>query len=145
MHAAPQRFRRRPLEIDAIRYNGANVDEIIRWVGAIAQIWRVGLDLWIDTPGRVLAARPGDWVICDYDGTLYCCAADIFEQAHEPVPATEHTTRAEVDGHANRREFGTDFATGPLARRAVQRASDRHCDGRAAQRVVAESGCASAR
>jgi hypothetical protein len=82
------RFRRKPVEIEAIHFTGD--------VLPIANAWPDGpfaLDfdgdggpvLKIHTLEGVMTAIPGDWIICGVAGDFYPCRGHIFRATYEPV------------------------------------------------------------
>ena len=76
-----QKFRKKPVVIEAEQYNGSNNP-----FGA-AKINKDGKS-YIETmhEGQVVILEPGDWVIPDgKPGTFYPCKPDIFEKTYEPV------------------------------------------------------------
>jgi hypothetical protein len=76
------RFRKKPVEVDAIRWNGDNLDDIRRFTGI--QYGDVK-ELIIPTLEGDHTARVGDWIIKGVKGELYPCKPDIFEMTYEPV------------------------------------------------------------
>lgn len=97
--SAPQRFLKKPVEIDAMQYDPAfSPDPIIEW--SSARFIEVTTErLREDDPNefvkeKVLAIRtlegdmvisPGDWVIRGVRGEFYPCKPDIFESTYEVV------------------------------------------------------------
>ena len=96
----PQRFRKRPVEIEAMQWDGsyASAMRIICWAesdheGGILY-WAPGswdngesnaAYLTIDTlEGRMLAGA-NDFVICGVQGEFYPCKPDIFAATYEAV------------------------------------------------------------
>lgn len=81
------RFRKKPVEIEAVRFTGDNIQEIWDWVGAGAVYGPVEDDpsAYIDTLEGRHEARPGDWIIKGVQGEPYPCKPDIFEATYEPV------------------------------------------------------------
>ena len=77
------RFRKKPVEIDAVLYTGPNFDEIEEFVGGDAE-FRNG-ELTVATLEGPLHASPGDWIIKGVKGEFYPCKPDIFEATYEPV------------------------------------------------------------
>lgn len=107
----PQRFRKRPVEVEALRYVGP------AWLLARGGRVPYGADEWAElrrfTQGKLVAAHvgtvthggsnqyapairtlegvmrisPGDWVIKGVAGEFYPCKPDIFEATYEPVDA----------------------------------------------------------
>jgi hypothetical protein len=76
------RYRKRPVEVDAVRFNG-NFDEIERFCGGDAE-YRNG-ELVVATWEGALRASPGDWIIRGVRGEFYPCKPDVFDVTYEPV------------------------------------------------------------
>lgn len=87
------RFRKKPVEIDAVRWLGGpeSAGPVIDWVLAGG-----GTARWDDqeTPEGTLSivtlegvmyADPGDWIIRGVKGEFYPCKPDIFEATYEAV------------------------------------------------------------
>lgn len=93
-----RRFRKRPLEIEAVPVADA--------LHAAARAWG-DLPTWlalayergdvvfardfvsIRTLEGLMQASKGDWIICGVQGELYSCRGDIFEQTYEPADEPE--------------------------------------------------------
>jgi hypothetical protein len=98
------KFRKKPVVLEACRWDGANVQELTTWLA--------GFDLHVAppndepecvkciarfdytvTPPSVLiptlegtmAATAGDWIIRGVKGELYLCKPDIFDATYEPA------------------------------------------------------------
>jgi len=80
------RFRKKPVEIEAVQWTGENGDEICDFL-------RFGTGGYIDPKGNLvirtlegaLLAREGDWIIRGVQGEHYPCKPDIFAETYEPV------------------------------------------------------------
>jgi hypothetical protein len=87
--AAPRKFRKRPVVIEAMRYDGSNGAEVADWCGGYldAEYDRDDAPQWvlIDTLEGQMRANEGDWVIRGVKGEFYPCKPDIFEATYEPV------------------------------------------------------------
>ncbi len=116
------RWRKLPVEIDAVQYVGPPVDANrvlgtpacfsawphwlaqaigasepeMRWQGATARD-PFGADLAVKTLEGTMYASPGDWIIRGVKGELYPCKPDIFAATYEPV-AAPFKVRTEPDG-----------------------------------------------
>ena len=90
------RFRKKPVEIEAIQYTGDNFDEIYEWARgdkAASEAPIVcgnkpdgsnDLDaLWISTLEGNMKAIKGDWIIKGVKGEFYPCKPDIFKETYE--------------------------------------------------------------
>lgn len=88
-----QKYRKKPVEIDAIQLHMSNMD------GLITQMRRDGYEvesfsqppmraisgIKIKTLEGVMLANFGDWIIKGVQGEYYPCKPDIFEKTNEPV------------------------------------------------------------
>ena len=84
----PTRWRKKPVEIEAVQFTGHNYDRIASWMGAAATTMTSPdgtLDLHIETLEGTLHVSPDDWVIRGVQGEFYPCKPDIFEQTYEPA------------------------------------------------------------
>jgi len=83
------RYRKKPVEIEAVQWTGNNyvevgsLVELSDWDGHSVSIGNDGLV--IHTREGDMRADPGDWVIRGVAGELYPCKPEIFEQTYEPV------------------------------------------------------------
>lgn len=80
------KYRKRPVVIEAMRFDGHNYDEISEFMDS-AMLESPGrtLDLIIPTLEGDMRASPGDWIIKDVAGEFYPCKLHIFEATYEPV------------------------------------------------------------
>lgn len=84
------KYRKRPVVIEAIQWNGEAVAAIGAWPNNY-DVWIEDIDdegnlrLFIDSPCGVLEAKPGDWIIKGIKGEIYPCEPDIFEATYEKV------------------------------------------------------------
>lgn len=79
-------FRKKPVVIGAIQYDGTNAGEIETATGAGTLYARDG-DMFIHTLEGEMRASPGDWIIRGVKGELYPCKPDIFAETYEEEPA----------------------------------------------------------
>lgn len=87
------RYRKRPVEVQAVRWLGSNLAEVLALVDFDAlpaddvhvKCPPLGT-LAIPTLEGTMTAQLGDWVIRGVKGELYPCKPDIFEVTYEPVP-----------------------------------------------------------
>lgn len=103
------KFRKKPVEVEARQYDGANAAEIVEWIkseGGLASFseWRPTLrsatgvqiehahasHIKIHTLEGEMIAHHRDWIIQGVKGEFYPCRQDIFEQTYEP--ADQETT-----------------------------------------------------
>lgn len=78
------KYRKKPIVIEAILFDGENFDEVGRFVGLNGR--KAGREgrLEIKTLEGVMVASPGDYIIKGVNG-VYPCKPDIFEQTYEKV------------------------------------------------------------
>lgn len=88
------KFRKKPVVIEAIQWNGAGLQlPLPDWLVAALHkdapesgaIIRDGNSLNIYTLEGCMRAAPDDWVICGIKGELYPCKPDIFSATYEAV------------------------------------------------------------
>lgn len=78
-------FRKKPVVIEAIRYEG-NTAEIMIWAREYQTTILGGFGrLEIPTKEGVMTASTGDWVIRGVAGEFYPCKPDIFKKTYEPA------------------------------------------------------------
>lgn len=93
------RYRKKPVVIEAIHWDGQNVAEILDLLGD-EMLPEAPDDPYV-TPGLghspafgtldiptlegTMTANPGDWIIKGVQGELYPCKPDIFEATYEEV------------------------------------------------------------
>lgn len=88
----PLRYRKKPIEIDAIQLTQENVAAVEAFINGKAR------EQMLPGPGRgmhagvvittlegKMLASWGDWVIRGIKGEFYPCRDDIFEATYEPV------------------------------------------------------------
>jgi hypothetical protein len=83
------RYRKRPVEVQAVQWTGNNMGEIASMftadLKAISPMGRSGETLSIRTLEGTMTAQRGDWIIRGVQGEPYPCKPDIFEATYEPV------------------------------------------------------------
>lgn len=90
-----KKFRKKPVVIEAVQWNGKNFDEISDFTGdwhghklahedAEQAALKLGI-IHIDTLEGMMSASKGDWIIKGVHGEFYPCKPDIFEKTYEPV------------------------------------------------------------
>ena len=87
------RFRKKPVIIEAMRFDGGNGYDIAHWARAglpdIAQAKIILSNpyLFVNTLEGEMRADIGDWIIKGVKGEFYPCKPDIFEATYEAVNA----------------------------------------------------------
>jgi hypothetical protein len=82
------KYRKKPVEIEAVRWDGTNVDELCGFALGAASLRRNLGDqrrLVIETLEGIMTAMPGDWIIRGIKGEFYPCKPDIFAASYEPA------------------------------------------------------------
>lgn len=88
------KYKKKPVVIEAVQYNGLNTDEIKKFVGDNLEIDCVrdgsdGTPVWFDlkikTLEGIMTASKGDFIIKGVNGEFYPCKPDIFEKTYEKV------------------------------------------------------------
>lgn len=90
------KYKKKPVEVEAIQWNGNNLEEIKKFVGEqleydiIDTAWQVGkgaphVIVKIKTLEGVMEASVGDYIIKGINGEFYPCKPDIFEKTYEAV------------------------------------------------------------
>jgi len=78
------KFRKKPVVIEAMRWDGQNQREIETWAETIFAP-DLSDRLAIFTLGGKTYASVGDWIIKGIQGEFYPCKPDIFEATYEKV------------------------------------------------------------
>lgn len=91
------KYRKKPVVIDAIQWNGLNFKEIEDFAGVditiLEEVRTNRIDIHIPGDYRlcirtlegVMDARKGDYIIKGVNGEFYPCKPDIFEKTYEKV------------------------------------------------------------
>lgn len=95
-------FRKRPVEIEAIRFMGLVEPDLDLALSQPHEQWlrealddgrlrpdRRGACLWVKTLEGTMKASPGDWIVQGVEGELYPCKPAIFEKTYEPIEPRE--------------------------------------------------------
>jgi len=78
-------YRKKPISIEAIQWNGSNSHEIESFIGR--ELWygdQHSKILAIETLEGTMTALIGDWIICECEGEFYPCKNSIFRKTYEP-------------------------------------------------------------
>jgi len=77
------KYRKKPVVIEAVQWNGSNYDEIGDFMGHSSTMEFNG-SFVIPTLEGDMYASEGDWIIKGVKGEFYPCKPDIFEMTYEP-------------------------------------------------------------
>lgn len=93
----PQIYRKRPVVIEAMRFETNNepygsqcMDNIVNWVNQgqdVVRAWHNGTGIFIITLEGEMRASVGDYIIRGVKGEFYPCKPDIFDATYEVVDA----------------------------------------------------------
>ena len=78
------RFRKKPVEIEAVQYTGKNQSEIAEFYPQVSGAFGSS-SIFIETLEGNMRADPGDWIIRGVKGEFYPCKPDIFAATYDPV------------------------------------------------------------
>lgn len=83
MSRAVKRYRKKPVIVEAIQWNGQNHAEIEGWSGRRVTCGR----LWatIETNEGEMLGEIGDWIIRGVKGEFYPCKPDVFAMTYKEV------------------------------------------------------------
>ena len=90
------KYRKKPVVIEAIQWDGLNLEEVKHFAGKSVQYnivdtaWRVGkaapvVNMKINTLEGEMQVSKGDYIIKGVQGEFYPCKPDIFEATYESV------------------------------------------------------------
>jgi len=85
------KYRKKPVEIEAIQYNGMNSAEIAEFMGVMIRTKTVPLEgfpygkVTIETLEGTMTASENDFIIRGVQGEYYPCKPDIFKLTYEKV------------------------------------------------------------
>ena len=91
------KYRKKPVVIEAIQWDGLNFNDILKFTGSgnikLEEIRKPDADmripgsyvLTIRTLEGVMEASKGDYIIKGVNGEFYPCKPDIFEKTYEKV------------------------------------------------------------
>lgn len=91
-----KKYRKKPVEIEAVQWTGINPSEIKEFVGDAANVeyydaaYEAGagpivVTITIHTLEGDMKANKGDYIIKGVKGEFYPCKPDIFEQTYDAV------------------------------------------------------------
>lgn len=88
MNIKPRKFRKKPVEIEAMQFTDVSKDACFNWVNCNRYPDKTPDGepvMHIQTLEGVMRARFGDWIIKGVNGEFYPCKDDIFLKTYEPV------------------------------------------------------------
>lgn len=100
-----KKYIKRPLEISAIQYNGANIEDVREFVGRKLSAYNANENrLYITTLEGMRHVKRFDFVVRGIKGEYYPVRQDIFEDTYEelkPTPAVTKQEGAYICGECN--------------------------------------------
>ena len=87
--ARPVYFRKRPVAVQAVRFEPGNGAQVAAWCGGeYRKGYGNGFRFMIDirTAAGTVTAYPGDWIIRGVAGEFYPCRDPVFEHTYEALP-----------------------------------------------------------
>ena len=79
-----KKYVKKPIVIEAVQYNGNNVQEILNFCGGTAVVGMLN-EITIKTLEGPLHVSDGDFIIKGVEGEFYPCKPDIFEKTYDVV------------------------------------------------------------
>lgn len=79
------KFRKKPVEVEAVQYNGRNATKILRFMFPDIEPDATATLETIKTLEGEMKVSLNDWIIKGVKGEFYPCKPDIFEQTYEKV------------------------------------------------------------
>lgn len=80
------KYRKKPTEIEAIRYGPHTTPSVEVQMFLAGTIWRLSDEgITIPTLAGDLLVQPGDWLTRTPEGEVYPCKNDIFQAIYEPA------------------------------------------------------------
>ena len=77
------KYRKKPVVIEAIQWNGRNEVEVSNFIGGNLEMGDESL--FIQTLEGKMEASVGDFIIKGVKGEFYPCKPDVFEKTYEKV------------------------------------------------------------
>ena len=85
------RYKKKPIEVEAIKFDGTNHREILKFIypsmteTGLEGAEKMKLPIVIETLEGDMNVSVGDYVIRGVQGELYPCKPDIFEQTYQTI------------------------------------------------------------
>ena len=83
-----KRYVKKSIVIEAVQYNGNNVQEILNFCGGTAVVGMLS-EITIKTLEGPLHVSEGDFIIKGVNGEYYPCKPDVFEKTYDVVENAE--------------------------------------------------------
>lgn len=81
-----RKFIKKPIEIEAVQWDGLNADEVRDFIGKRGECIGWGEHNYVfDSNGNECEFFVTDWIIKGLDGEFYTCPPAVFEQSYDEV------------------------------------------------------------
>lgn len=81
----PKKYRKKPVVIEALQFDGTNADDIVEFCGGVLSFTRSQELPIINTLEGDMTAQIGDFIIKGVQGEFYPVKPDIFAATYEAV------------------------------------------------------------
>lgn len=78
------RYKTKPCVIEAIQYDGSNVEEIRKFIGESFEVKTIE-GIYIRTLEGIMKASVGDYIIKGLRGEYYPCKPNVFKSKYEVI------------------------------------------------------------
>lgn len=78
-------FRKKPVTVEAVQWNGRNFGDVHMLAGPMVVLAQNGVLRVNVNDEDMVAVRAGDWIIKGTAGEFYPCAPDVFANVYEAV------------------------------------------------------------
>lgn len=78
------RYKTKPCVIEAIQYNGSNVEEIRNFIGESFEVKTIE-GIYVRTIEGIMKASVGDYIIKGLRGEFYPCKQKVFKRKYEVI------------------------------------------------------------
>lgn len=83
-----KKYRKKPIDVDAIQWTGENIDEMCLFLGSnnlTTERSPTKNHLYFWTSQGMALAKKGDYIIKEIDGEFYPCKKDLFAKTYEKI------------------------------------------------------------
>lgn len=83
-----KQYRKKPIVVEVIQYDGTNFDEIAEWSGGIVEYYNIltkETNLEIHTLEGIMSAIKGSYIVKGNEGEFWAVKQSIFEATYEEV------------------------------------------------------------
>ena len=84
--AKPRIFRKKPILVETVRYDGLNFDEVKEFAPSVSE---ASGGIPIPTLEGDMRASPGDWIVKGVKGEFWAVKPEVFRLTYEPTSTSE--------------------------------------------------------